>query len=126
MHKLPIEEDFGLNLSDYVKTPEMILEISRFIVVKDYRKISLGKRYASLILFKIIFDYCLKYNYNLLAAVVDGHLLNILKKIHLPFQTIDKPKMYMGSESTPILINVTDGLMKLKGDNLILWEFIKH
>lgn len=123
---LPIENDFRIKLDSYKKKSQEILEISRLAVSKNYRKASMGKHYVLLILIKLIFDYCIKYNYNFLVAAVDMHFFNILKKMNLDFKILDKPKMYMGSESIPILINVSEALPKLKRKNFIVWRFLKY
>jgi len=122
---LPIEKDFGLRMNLYKRKKSRVLEASRLVILSDYRKKVIEEHLVLLALIKLVFNYCSQYNYNYLVAVVDNSPLVILQKLGLPIKILGKSKFYMGSESTPILIDVKNGFLKLKKNKSVMWRFLK-
>ena len=122
---LPIEKDFGLRMNLYKRKENRVLEASRLAILSDYRKKAMEERFVLLGLIKLVFNYCSQHNYNYLVAVVDNPLFVILQKLGLPIKILGKSKFYMGSESTPILIDIKNGFLRLKETKSVMWRFLK-
>ena len=122
-HELPLESEFGVKI-DKENDNGRMLEVSRLIVAKDYRKSAKGQHYVLFLLFRMALNYCIDYDYNILVAELDNRILQILKKIGIEFKVLGKAKMFMGSVSTPILINIQKGIENLKRKNYLLWKIL--
>lgn len=102
--ELPMQKIFGFNpiLIPKVATSNQVIHIGRFAVSKNAKDKNLFKK----LMLHAIKQIC-EHKLNIGLAECDSKLLRIMNLLGIKAKRIGNPKMYLGSETIPIIIEYT-------------------
>lgn len=122
--KLPIEEDFNINIRDILNQlpyiPTEIWHIGRFAIDQQKLKADPKLRKYRLTFLKLLlanaFQHINQNSKNIALAECDRKLFEKLKLLQIHSRALGESKMYLGSETLPI-INTAQGVKKFVNSN---------
>jgi N-acyl-L-homoserine lactone synthetase len=108
----PIEKEWDMSdIQEATKNiRDQIAEISRFIVAPENR----GDHLITLRLGGEMYRYCKKKKIEIVYAIMEAPILEMLIKFGFPFRIIDERKQYMGTENFPTVMIVYEMEQMLK------------
>ncbi len=114
----PIEKNFKYSIDTSKLDKNKIIEISRLIVTREYRR-----QHLLFLLIKGIYLFVKQNKLENVFCVVDERLYNLLIKIGIPIIKIGPPAMYQGY-TYPCLLNVNEFEQELKVNNSKLFRYL--
>jgi N-acyl-L-homoserine lactone synthetase len=115
----PCEQHF--NLTERAGNREKTVELSRLIVVKDFRR---ETRQILTGLCREIYRYNIQHKIRWCYAAVDPILLRMVQRMGLPFQQIGESTSYMG-DTIPIMLDIERLESELPTRNPQLYQFFQ-
>lgn len=115
----PLEKNFKLYFDPKKIHRNQVAEISRLIVVPEFRKQTL-----MLLLIRGMFHYVRVNGINYVYSVMDESLTPRLIKMGFPFHQIGNTAPYQGM-TTPYILDVNEFIKILKEKNRVLWRYLE-
>ncbi|MFA6908706.1 MAG: GNAT family N-acyltransferase [Patescibacteria group bacterium] len=115
---LPIQKHFKFNVSTNNIDFNQAAEISRFIVIKKYRK-----HHLMFVLMKGIYLFVKEKHIENVFSVMDDKLFPLLLKIGVPFRKIGPPSIYQGF-TYPCILNIAELENELRSNNKKLLKYL--
>jgi N-acyl-L-homoserine lactone synthetase len=116
----PIEKHFKLNFDPFSLERDKLVEISRLIVSREYRR-----RHLLLLLVRGMYIFAKQNNVLYAYCVMDDRLFNLLIKLGFRFKKIGGPTIYQGI-TCPYLLEVAELEESLKENNPVIFNFLKE
>ncbi len=110
------------SLSRPISNPENTLELSRLIVVKEARRLSV---HILMGLSKEVYLYSREQGVSDLYAILEEPLLKLLRRLGLPFNEVGETQWYLNSSNTPVHLSISDAESVLAANNAFFFAYLQ-
>lgn len=110
------------SLSRPISNPAKTLELSRLIVVKEARRLSI---HILMGLSKEVYLYSREQGVSDLYAILEEPLLKLLRRLGLPFGDVGEGHWYMGAKTFPVYLSITGAEDVLADNNAFFFAYLQ-